>query len=440
MSNDWQQAWRRLQIRLVATLTLLIVVLVATSWGFWVTMIAQERQAHVAEQVKNALTQAAELLANGGWLYEGATPFPPLLVWQGLPPPGSQVQPLRDPWPETLPGIGAPVAWVSAEQEGVTVLLSDGRPLSATLLLPPPPSREGMGWALLALLVVAAGSGALAYWGLRQVMQPLLSAISVVAQGTVAANDDAAAHGGVPRHRGATAATIAWLEAQIERLVRERTLLISGIAHDLRTPLARLRLRAELLPEDEVRQGIVRDLDELTYLADQANAYLHSLAPPLAVECHDLVQWLKTRYGDWPAVTLVVPPSAPLATDFGLLARLMDNLVENGLAHAQRVWISLAPESNEWVVQVDDDGPGIPEAERERVFAPFVRLDAARSREAGRGVGLGLAIVRNLAERLGDGLVLSESPYGGLQVRIRLRQLRVPNDPASLSQSGGSRA
>jgi two-component system osmolarity sensor histidine kinase EnvZ len=118
----------------------------------------------------------------------------------------------------------------------------------------------------------------------------------------------------------------------------------------------------------------------------------------------------------------------------------MDNLVENGLAHAQRVWISLAPEPNGWVVQVDDDGPGIPEAERERVFAPFVRLDAARSREAGRGVGLGLAIVRNLAEQLGDGLVLSESPYGGLQVRIRLRQLRVPNDPASLSQSGGSRA
>ncbi len=417
MNPTWPLPWQRLHRRLVATLSLLIVLLVSAAWGAWAVMIDRERSTQIASEVTNALAQAVALSLNRGWVDEGATPFPPLLIWQGLPPVDSQSVPLAPPWPVELSGVTEIEAWEKGEQRGVTLLLSDGRLLSAILALPAPPAgREQWGWALLALVVIAVGSGALAYWVVWRSIAPMIAALLQL--------DTAEQRN--PRAQpadDATSATVAWLQRQIDALVRERAVMIAGIAHDLRTPLTRLRLRCEVLPDGAERAGIERDLDELTHLAEQANAYLHSLTPSLKPEQRDLAAWLHERFADRREVLLDLPASAPLVTDYALLARLLDNLEMNALAHGRHLWLTVTAEAEGWRVVVDDDGPGIPADAREAVLAPFVRLDAERSRERGHGVGLGLAIVRNLAARLGDGVTLAESPRGGLRVLIRLRPL-----------------
>jgi two-component system osmolarity sensor histidine kinase EnvZ len=211
----------------------------------------------------------------------------------------------------------------------------------------------------------------------------------------------------------------------LEQLEADRALMLAGISHDLRTPLARIRLRLESLPEDETRAGIERDLSEMQRLIELSLDYARSLTPRLEYQEVDLVAFtadLLDLYHEGGAeIEADLPASALTAhLDPTALGRILANLLDNALRYGTRAKLrlrSLAGGFCEFVVE--DDGPGIPPEARETVLEPFVRLEPSRNPRTG-GTGLGLSIAANLARALQGRLCLESVQPHGLRVVLRL--------------------
>lgn len=209
----------------------------------------------------------------------------------------------------------------------------------------------------------------------------------------------------------------------INTLIASKKQLIDGIAHELRTPLVRLRYRLEMsdnLSEAE-NAALNRDIGQLEALIDELLTYARLDRPQheLHLKPVELAGWLENHLSDLqalhPAKTLTLLPSTPCESllDLRLMARVLDNLVNNALRYCrQRIEIQFASDGVTGVLTVDDDGSGIPDCERQRVFEPFVRLDPSRDRATG-GCGLGLAIVSSVATAMGGSVAARHSPLGG---------------------------
>ncbi len=233
------------------------------------------------------------------------------------------------------------------------------------------------------------------------------------------------------RPSGATevrAAGAAFLDMRnrIERQTQARTYMLSGISHDLRTPLTRLRLGLSLIDDPEV-PALQRDVDEMARMLDSflAHASADASDDPQPTDVMELLTDIVTdahRAGQ--AATLLPPegtdpgpvPLRPLA-----LRRALGNLIANALRHGTRAEVSATFGDRTIRITVEDDGPGIPADSREEAMRPFTRLDPARNQNRGGGVGLGLAIVADAARMHGGSLRLSDSPrLGGLRADIVL--------------------
>ncbi len=215
----------------------------------------------------------------------------------------------------------------------------------------------------------------------------------------------------------------------INTLIASKKRLIDGIAHELRTPLVRLRYRLEMsdnLSEAE-SAALNRDIGQLEALIDELLTYARLDRPQteLNVALVELAGWLGNHIGDLnalhPEKRLVLLPSTACESqvDIRLFERVLDNLINNALRYCQqRVDVQLICDSGHGLLTVDDDGPGIPENERSRVFEPFVRLDPSRDRATG-GCGLGLAIVSSIATAMGGTVTAGQSPLGGARFSFR---------------------
>jgi len=215
----------------------------------------------------------------------------------------------------------------------------------------------------------------------------------------------------------------------INTLVVSKKQLIDGIAHELRTPLVRLRYRLEMSDNLSASEAAAlnRDIGQLESLIEELLTYARLDRPKvdLHLQSLDLAAWLSERLDDirmvHPEFTLELdtPQRQNLGVaDTRLMERVLDNLVNNALRYArQRLRVGLWFDGNTACLQVEDDGPGIPLAERERVFEPFVRLDPSRDRATG-GCGLGLAIVHSVAQAFGGTVTIDASPLGGASVRF----------------------
>ncbi|NLS55818.1 two-component system sensor histidine kinase RstB [Hafnia alvei] len=210
----------------------------------------------------------------------------------------------------------------------------------------------------------------------------------------------------------------------INTLIISKKQLIDGIAHELRTPLVRLRYRlamSENLSESE-QTALNRDIAQLEGLIDELLTYARLDRPQVEtnLEAIDLPQWLAERITDFQMIhpeheiTLDIPHVGDFgAVDLRLMERVLDNLVNNALRYSQKkLRIGLWLDGDVACLQVDDDGPGIPPEERERVFEPFVRLDPSRDRATG-GCGLGLAIVYSIAQAYQGTISVNGSSLGG---------------------------
>jgi len=207
-------------------------------------------------------------------------------------------------------------------------------------------------------------------------------------------------------------------------------LLMAAISHDLRTPLARLRLRLETMEPGTQTERCIADLQEMDALIGSVLAMVRDQHAPQAQQRVDLRALLQAQVDDRVEQGLAVRILEDTAGDAVVLAqtealgRILGNLIGNALRHAGSAELSLLGHPGELELRIDDHGPGIPEDQLEAVFRPFYRVDSARHRGVGNstsgGSGLGLYIARDLAERLGGRLSLSNRPEGGLRARLLL--------------------
>ena len=212
------------------------------------------------------------------------------------------------------------------------------------------------------------------------------------------------------------------MKRRIERAVENRTTMLNGVSHDLRTILTRFRLSLALLGETSESEDLKRDVDEMNRMLEGYLAFARGDSGETAVQA-DLKTFLEElkldadRSGSATSIDLVGDSTITVRVD--AFRRLLFNLVSNAARHGDRIAISANHETRWLVIHVDDDGPGIAPENREEVFKPFVRLDEARNQDEG-GSGLGLAIARDIARSHGGDLVLGDSPLGGLRATVRL--------------------
>jgi two-component system, OmpR family, osmolarity sensor histidine kinase EnvZ len=218
------------------------------------------------------------------------------------------------------------------------------------------------------------------------------------------------------------AAAFIQMRDRIQRQIHQRTDMLAGVSHDLRTPLTRMKLALELIGDGQVVDELKSDVADMEHLVDLYLDFARGegTESPVETDIAPLIEDIAAatrREGTTLAVDqpdeLLVPvrPNA--------LRRCLLNLIANARRYGQHVWLSSVPVEDGVDILIDDDGPGIPPAERDRVFQPFVRLDASRNPSTG-GVGLGLTIARDVARSHGGDVRLETSPHGGLRARVHL--------------------
>jgi two-component system, OmpR family, osmolarity sensor histidine kinase EnvZ len=209
---------------------------------------------------------------------------------------------------------------------------------------------------------------------------------------------------------------------RIERQIRQRTDMLAGVSHDLRTPLTRMKLALELSPDDPTTAELKSDVADMERLVNLYLDFARGEGTETPIET-DLALLLEdvaaAARRDGANLAVAEPPELIVQLRPNALRRCLSNLIANARQYAGHIWLSSEAAADGVDILVDDDGPGVPPAERERVFRPFVRLDSSRNPSTG-GVGLGLTIARDVARSHGGDVRLEASPRGGLRARVHL--------------------
>jgi two-component system, OmpR family, osmolarity sensor histidine kinase EnvZ len=213
------------------------------------------------------------------------------------------------------------------------------------------------------------------------------------------------------------------MRARIERQIEQRTMMLSGVSHDLRTPLTRLRLGLAMLPEDEETRALLADVAHMQRMVDEFLAFARgdAMEEPVPTDPAGLArQVVENAVRAGQQVSYEGPPSAeaiPMRPQ--AVARALENLVANAVRYGTKAVVSLRMGDRAMRLAVEDDGPGIPRARREDAMSPFTRLDSARDPNRGGGVGLGLSIAADVARSHGGQLrLLDGDRMGGLKAEL----------------------
>jgi signal transduction histidine kinase len=301
----------------------------------------------------------------------------------------------------------------------ITIPVVRGTELTTTLYRPPPPP-----WPLqiiIAAIVAIVATSLAAAFIARRVARPLSE---LAASASEAARGGEAAH--VPEEgpddvRRAAHAFNVMTDRVLKTLARQRQLL-SAVGHDLRTPITAMRISAEFISDEDVRERLQKNLEELQDLTEAVLSAARGagwevmrkadLAAIVESLCADLEEM------DMP-VTWTAHTAAPYMCRPSEIRRAVRNLIENAIAYGKKANVGLSVTPDVYEIAVDDDGPGIADGDRARVFEPFVRLESSRSAETG-GSGLGLTLVKAIAEGHGGTIELENRAGGGLRARLRL--------------------
>ncbi|MDA1099445.1 MAG: ATP-binding protein [Proteobacteria bacterium] len=357
-------------------------------------------------------------LAEGGWRRPEELPKPiqpHFDILQGRP---VFVRLLR-PWQG-----GGDGAHTRAHRMAIAVGLLDGHWLQVRLHGGRPPWRWGPGplsWLLLAIALVLCA----AVWAAHRMTRPLRRFAQAADRfGVDVRAPPMPEHGSRELRRAARAFN--QMQERLRRFVDDRTMMLAAISHDLRTALTRLRLRAEFIEEKEQQDKAIADIDEMQAMLDETLSFARDdvreeahietdLAALMQSLCHTLVDTGHAMHFNGPAQLFL--QGRPIA-----LRRAFGSLLDNALRYGDQAEVSLSERNGEAVVEILDHGPGIAAEMREKVFAPFFRLEGSRSRETG-GTGLGLASARAVFHRHGGHISLhdgKDTSMGGLLVRVNL--------------------
>jgi signal transduction histidine kinase len=307
----------------------------------------------------------------------------------------------------------------------VSAQLDDGRWLNVGTRLPPPNSDWAMP-GLVAMAVMAVALSVIVIFMVRRLTRPMAELAAAAERlGRGEAVPPVLERG--PADVRETTRAFNRMHARLQRFVQDRTRMLAAISHDLRTPITSLRLRAEFVEDDEIRGKILETLDDMQRMAEATLAFAREEAAQEDTRAVDLAALIDSVCADLADmgqdVTFAGAPRSHYMGRPSSLKRALRNLIENAVAYGRRARVALEAGDHEWRIVIEDDGPGIAEADFERVFAPFVRLEESRNPETG-GVGLGMAISRSIVRGHGGDITLANRPgahgAAGLRVTIRL--------------------
>jgi signal transduction histidine kinase len=228
---------------------------------------------------------------------------------------------------------------------------------------------------------------------------------------------------GGPLEVGRAARAFNTMQERLAGFIRERTGIFAAMSHDLKTPITRLRLRAELLDDPELRAKFAKDLQEMEELVSVTLDFMRGLDSGATTQPIDVGALLESLQEDarevGGEVRIVGAALTPFHGNPQALKRCVGNLIGNAISYGKAATLVVEDSAKQLCIHARDRGPGIPEAELERVFEPFHRLEGSRSRETG-GTGLGLSIARSIARAHGGDIVLQNLPEGGLEATLTL--------------------
>jgi signal transduction histidine kinase len=281
-----------------------------------------------------------------------------------------------------------------------------------------------------AVLVVALISFLLlTTYAVRWIIAPLALLADAASSFGRSPDDDRTIPNGGPREITQVADALNDMRTRVRELIADRTRMLAAISHDLRTPLTRMRLRAERVNDPSLREGMLKDLTSVSRMLGETLRYLREDGKSEPMSRVDLSSLLQTVCSDFSDVGHDVTYSGPARLPWTLcpraLTRAVVNIVDNSVKHGSRTTVTLSHDEQSTVtIEVADNGPGIPAELRGRVFEPFFKADEARTQNGG-GFGLGLSIAQEVIKRHGGEINLAQGEPLGLTVRIMIpRQMQ----------------
>ena len=331
-------------------------------------------------------------------------------------------------------------------QNGVVVEspLADGHWLLFIVGLDPPapidPVAESfhrtstITWLSLSLLLGTL----LSFLATRRLVTPLCELAAAVEQIGGSGDAPAIALRG-PREVQSTILAFNRMQGRLRRFNEDRTRMIAAMSHDLRTPLTRLRLRSELVENEDQQKRMQSEIDFMSELIESILSFARDDSkrePTVVVDLSSLVEGIcENAFDAGEAVTFFGPRGVTISCRPGALRRAISNVVENAVKYGEKAILTLTTSAGRSIITIEDEGPGIPRAEHEKVFEPFYRVESSRNLETG-GVGLGLSVTRSIIWEHGGEISLVNRKGGGLMVRLELPGV---NEDHSLHRaSGGS--
>lgn len=284
---------------------------------------------------------------------------------------------------------------------------------------------------LVAFMGMTAAAALLTFWAVRRLIRPVATLAAAADALGRDVNAPPLPETG-PLEVATAAAAFNTMAARIRRFVDDRTFMLSAIGHDLRTPITRLKLRAEFMEDDEQRAKMLADLDELAAMVSATLAFGRDVAGDEPVRPVNLAALIRTLLDE----TIDARPEAEALLTYAgpeqltvrarpvAMKRALTNLVHNALNYGGSAQVALippraTPSGQVVTVLIDDHGPGIPPDQLDQVFQPFHRLEGSRNRETG-GTGLGLPIARNILRAHGGDVTLANRPDGGARATVIL--------------------
>ena len=276
--------------------------------------------------------------------------------------------------------------------------------------------------SLLFLEIIVLGSILVSAWSINRFTQPLAQFKSAAEKLGIDIHATPLQVKAGPAIVQEVAEAMNQMQQRIQDLIRDRTQMLAAISHDLRTPITRMKLRLQLIDGDNMQDELSSDLDEMERMVNETLSFARDDSREETMVQVDLVSLLSTITNELQDMGRSVVfesalPRAPVSGRPLALKRAFVNLINNGVRYGQSVSIKLSSQAGKIIVRVDDQGPGIPEADMERVFQPFFRLEHSRSRHTG-GVGLGLAVTRDIFQAHRADIQLRNRKPKGLQVLV----------------------
>ena len=217
------------------------------------------------------------------------------------------------------------------------------------------------------------------------------------------------------------------MQARLTRFVADRTRLLAALGHDLRSPLTAMRVRAEMVEEDETRESLVASVEEMQEMVDATLAFARGMASSEVYETVDLASYLRQLQADMiDGFDLDASESISVRLRPHSVRRALRNIIENAQRYGKGATVTYQHDAEDVQILISDSGPGIPEADLEQVFEPFFRLEKSRSRETG-GTGLGLSIARTIIRAHGGDVTLANRAEGGLRATVTLPREAKPD-------------